>query len=77
VASKKEQQGIRLYKGQSNYSYWEFVLDPKEAAQKSAGGGPTSPGASGTGGAPGSPNSSGSFGGMSGGTPAPAGPPGN
>lgn len=74
VASKKEQSSIRRYKDQTNYAYWEFLFDPREGAQKGAGGGSTSAAASGTGGAPGTPNRSNSLGGMSGGTPAPAGP---
>ncbi len=81
VASKKEQPSIRAYKGQSNYSLWEFVFDPREST-------PNKPGAGGAGataagaatGAAGNPSGSsgtGVFGGMSGGSPAPAGPSGN
>jgi hypothetical protein len=80
VASKKEQPSIRRYKDQTNYSYWEFVYDPRESGQNKAGAGVpgapgTAAGASGT--TAGSSNPSSSFGGMSGGTPAPAGPPSN
>jgi len=77
VASKKEQQGIRRYKDQTNYSYWEFVFDPREAAQNKAGGAGTGAAAGTPGNSPGSSNRTGSFGGMGGGAPAPAGPPGN
>ena len=77
VASKKEQQGIRRYKDQTNYSYWEFVFDPREAAQNKGGGAGTGAATGTPGTASGSSNSSGNFGGMGGGTPAPAGPPGN
>jgi hypothetical protein len=77
VASKKEQQGIRRYKEQTNYSYWEFVFDPREAAQNKAGGAGAGAAAGTPGNSSGSSNSSGTFGGMGGGTPAPAGPPSN
>jgi hypothetical protein len=77
VASKKEQQGIRRYKDQTNYSYWEFVFDPREAAQNKGGGAGTGAATGTPGTASGASNSSGSFGGMGGGTPAPAGPSGN
>ena len=81
VASKKEQPSIRAYKGQSNYSLWEFVFDPRESAQNKSGAGGaggTAPGAAtGAAGNPSGSSSTSVFGGMSGGTPAPAGPSGN
>jgi hypothetical protein len=77
VASKKEQQGIRRYKDQTNYSYWEFIFDARENAQNKAGGAGTGAATGTPGTASGSSNSSGSFGGMGGGTPAPAVAPSN
>jgi hypothetical protein len=75
VASKKEQPSIRHYKDQTNYSYWEFVYDPRETTQKGAGAAAAGAAAGTPGSSSGSSNSTSSFGGMSGGTPAPAGPP--
>ena len=77
VASRKEEQSIRVYKNQANYSLWEFIFDPRQAGMQNMGG-QYSPGSTGIGGAPGAPtapNPNASFGGMAGGTPAPAGPP--
>ena len=75
VASTKDEQSIRVYKGQANYSLWEFIFDPRLAGMQL--GGLYNPGSAGVGGAPGAPvapNPNASFGGMGGGTPAPAGP---
>ena len=66
VATKKEMEGIRLYKEHSNYSEWEFVYDAREAAQEQQKN--SQQGAQGNAAGPGSSN----FGGMpGGGNPAP------
>jgi hypothetical protein len=37
VASKKDAEGIRVYKERTNYKEWEFLYDPKEEAKNQAG----------------------------------------
>jgi hypothetical protein len=32
IASKKDAEGIRIYKERTNYKEWEFIYDPKEEA---------------------------------------------
>lgn len=85
VASKMDQEGIRIYNEKTNYKEWEFLFDAKKAMEKAGAGGRLPGGGAGQQAAPGQParpaqggfGSSaiqGSFGGMSGGTPAPSRP---
>jgi hypothetical protein len=77
VATKLEQEGIRRYKDHSNYSEWEFLYEPKSAQNNGQQGNANQQGGQPAGTASTNTNSNSSFGGMSGGTPAPAGPPNN
>jgi hypothetical protein len=89
VASKRDQEGIRVYNEKTNYKEWEFVFDAKKAMEKAGvaagmpgAGLPGQPGMPGQMGPQGRPQQGGfggggfqsSFGGMSGGTPAPSRP---
>jgi hypothetical protein len=85
VASKKDQEGIRIYNEKTNYKEWEFLFDAKKAMEKAGAGGRLPGAGAGQQAAPGQPGrpaqggfgASGvqsSFGGMSGGTPAPSRP---